>query len=470
MSKTLLAPRWVWCPEGGLRENHAVLVAADGAILDVLPDDQAIDARRIDLPGSLLLPGLINLHNHAMSGPMFRGLADDIAPGDLPGHIVFSLLMPMGDLAAEIMTEEEVGDAAEMALLEGLRCGMTTVLDVYRLQQAPFIARARGLGLRSYSCPYLFSTPGLDMAPDGTPLYRPEGSADPGFDAIVRLIEAHDEGPRGRTRVGFGPHGPDSCTPDLLRRVEAKAREMDTIVSIHAAQNLHEVEIVRQRHGKAPMEHLRDLGLLREGVVVAHAMYATDDELDLVRAGGATIASCPLAFARSGRFVPLARFEASGVRLGIGTDGVTLDMVQELRTASIFAKVQSGTPHGLSATRVLRAATRDAALALGRPDLGIVAAGARADLIAVDLSSSRYQPVWDPLKAFVTNGSAVDLSLVMVEGRELLRDGRVTIADERAVTRRGAAAIERVWQEALRRGRIPRSVAERAGRAAPAHA
>ena len=144
--------------------------------------------------------------------------------------------------------------------------------------------------------------------------------------------------------------------------------------------------------------------------------------------------------------------------------------MQELRTASIFAKVQSGTPHGLSATRVLRAATRDAALALGRPDIGVVAPGARADLIAVDLSSSRYQPVWDPLKAFVTNGSAADLSLVMVDGRELLRDGRVTVADERAVTRRGAAAIERVWQEALRRGRIPRSVAERAGRAAPPHA
>lgn len=466
-SPTLLLPRWVWCARHGLREGHAVLVGADGAILDVPAQPPPLDAQRIDLPGALLMPGLVNLHNHALSAPLFRGLADDIAPGDLPGHIVFSLLMPLGDLAAEVMTPEDIGDAAEMALLEGLRSGMTTVLDVFRLQQAPFIGRAKRLGLRSYSCPYLFSTPGLDMAADGTPLYRPEGSADPGFDAVLALFEEHDEGPRGRTRIGFGPHGPESCTPELLRRVEAKARDLGTIVSIHAAQNLHEIDLVRQRHGKGSMAHLRDLGLLREGVVLAHAMYATDEELALVRQGGAAIASCPLAFARSGRFVPLARFEAAGVRLGIGTDGVTLDMVQEIRTASVFAKVQSGAAHGLSAERVLRAATRDAALALGREDLGVIAPGARADLIAVDLRSSRYQPVWDPLKALVTNGAASDLALVMVEGRVLLRDGRVLTADEGAVTRRGAAAIERVWQQALRRGRIPASVAARAGRAAP---
>ncbi len=162
--------------------------------------------------------------------------------------------------------------------------------------------------------------------------------------------------------------------------------------------------------------------------------------------------------------MPLARFEASGVRLGIGTDGVTLDMVQEMRTASVFAKVQSGHAHGLSAERVLRAATRDAALALGRKDLGVITPGARADLIAMDLRSSRYQPVWDPLKALVTNGAAADLALVMVDGRVLLRGGEVLMADEGAVTRRGAAAIERVWQEALRRGRIPAGVAARAGR------
>jgi cytosine/adenosine deaminase-related metal-dependent hydrolase len=467
MDITIIEPRWTWCAAHGLRHRHSIVVGADGAILDVTPEPVTREARRIAVPEGLALPGLINLHNHALSAPLFRGLADDVAPGDLPGHIVFSLLMPLGDLAAEIMTEEEIGDAAELALLEGLRTGTTTLLDVFRTRQAMLIPRARALGLRSYSCPYLFSTPGLNMTADGRPTYGAAGAdvgADTGFDAILRLFAAHDEGPRGRTRVGFGPHGPDSCTPELLRAVDAKARELGTIVSVHAAQNLHEIEVVRGRHGVGSIRHLRDQGLLRPGVVLAHCMYAEDDELEMVRAHGAAVASCPLGFARSGRFVPLAHFEAAGLRLGIGTDGVTLDMVAELRAASVFAKVQSGLPGALSAERVLTAATRDSALALGRDDLGVIAPGARADLLVMDLGGSAYQPVWDPLKAMITNGNARDLALVMVEGRALLRDGAVLTADAAAVTRRGAAAVARLWDEAQRRGLVPASILARAGR------
>lgn len=454
----VIEPGWAWDTENGLRSGVHVVVQ-DGIVADVVREAPTLDARRIAAPDGLLLPGLINLHNHALSAPLFRGLADDIAPGDIPGHIVFSLLMPLGEVAAAVMTEEEIGDAAEMALLEGLRSGMTGVLDVHRVTQWPFIERAKRLGLRSWTCPYTFSET-VGMTPEGKPTYTP--AAETGFEATLALFDRFDEGPRGVTRVGFGPHGPDSNTPELLRRIDEAARERQTVVSIHAAQNLIEIARVKELHGKGSIDHLRELGLLRPGVVLAHGMFATDEEFATIAAEGAALASCPLAFARSGRFVPLARMEAAGLRLGIGTDGVTLDMLHEIRTASVFAKVQSGTPHGLAAPRILRAATRDAALALGRDDLGLIQPGQRADLIMFDLSSSRYQPVWDPLKALITNGSAADLALAMVEGRVLLRDGRVLSADAANVTRRGRAAISRIWREAARRGAIPVSIAERA--------
>lgn len=460
MKHTVITPRWIFSPGAKLLENHSVIVA-DGRVADIVPGLPALDAERIEAPEGLLLPGLINLHNHAASAPLFRGLADDILPGDLPGHIVFSLLMPVGDLAAKLFPPDEIGDVAEMALLAGLQSGTTTVLDIFRLPQAPFIDRARALGLRSYACPYLFSQPGLGMTADGKPVYGADAAAGTGFEEILALHRAHDEGPRGRTRVGFGPHGADSCTPDLLRAVEAKARELDTVIAIHAAQNLHEVEIVRARHGKAPLEHLRDLGLVRPGVILGHCMYATDAELGVVRDGGAAIATCPLAFARSGRFVPVARFQQSGVRWGIGTDGVTLDMITELRTAAIFAKAQSGHPHAGTAAAVLAAATRDAALALGRSDLGVIAKGAVADLLLLDLSGARYAPVWDPAKAVVTNGAAESITLVMVDGQVLLRDGRVLTTDADAVVRRGRAAIERIWQACAATGAIPAQIAAR---------
>ncbi|WP_270937677.1 amidohydrolase family protein [Falsiroseomonas oryzae] len=454
----VIEPGWAWDAENGLRSGVHVVIR-DGMVADVLRERPTLDAERIVAPDALLLPGLVNLHNHALSAPLFRGLADDIAPGDIPGHIVFSLLMPLGDVAAAVMTEEEIGDAAEMALLEGLRSGMTGLLDVYRVAQWPFIERAKRLGLRSWSCPYTFSET-VGMTAEGKATYTP--TQDTGFEATLALFDRFDEGPKGVTRVGFGPHGPDSNTPDLLRRIDAAARERQTVVSIHAAQNLIEIARVKEQHGKGSIDHLRDLNLLRPGVVLAHGMFATDDEFATIAREGAALASCPLAFARSGRFVPLARMEAAGLRLGIGTDGVTLDMLQEIRTASIFAKVQSNTPHGLAAPRILRAATRDAALALGRDDLGLIQPGQRADLVMFDLGSSRYQPVWDPLKALLTNGSAADLVLSMVEGRVLLRDGKVMTADAAAVTRRGRAAIGRVWREAARRGAIPASISARA--------
>ena len=111
MDITVIEPRWTWCAAHGLRQGHRIVVGADGAILDVTREPVTRDALRIVVPEGLALPGLINLHNHALSAPLFRGLADDIAPGDLPGHIVFSLLMPLGDLAAEVMTE--VAEKAE---------------------------------------------------------------------------------------------------------------------------------------------------------------------------------------------------------------------------------------------------------------------------------------------------------------------------------------------------------------------
>lgn len=98
----VLSPRWLWCAETGLREGAHLVIAGD-RIADIVSERPSLDAERIELPDGLLTPGLINLHNHAFSAPLFRGLADDIQPGDLPGHIPFSLLMPLCDLVSEIM-------------------------------------------------------------------------------------------------------------------------------------------------------------------------------------------------------------------------------------------------------------------------------------------------------------------------------------------------------------------------------
>ena len=119
MHTLIIEAGWIWDAASGLRRGQHVVVR-DGRIADVTPDRPTMEADRIALPDGLLMPGFVNLHNHAFSAPLFRGLADDIGEGDLPGDIVYSLLMPLGDIAAETLSPDEIGDVAEMALLETL--------------------------------------------------------------------------------------------------------------------------------------------------------------------------------------------------------------------------------------------------------------------------------------------------------------------------------------------------------------
>lgn len=95
MTVMFIEPRLIGCAEHSLRSGRSVVVGGDGAVFDVTPERPTLDAERIVLPEILLIPGLINPHNHALSAPLFCGFADDIAPGDVPGHMGFSLLMPL---------------------------------------------------------------------------------------------------------------------------------------------------------------------------------------------------------------------------------------------------------------------------------------------------------------------------------------------------------------------------------------
>ncbi len=454
----VVSPRWLWCAQTGLREGAHLIIEGD-RIADVVQERPSLDAERIELPDGLLMPGLINLHNHAFSAPLFRGLADDIGPDDLPGHILFSLLMPLGDLVSDIMTPNAIGDAVEMSLLESLMTGTTAMMDIWRPQQRQFVPRATALGLRTWSCPYLFTQPNLTMDEAGKPAWRGADASDASFDFVMRLHAEEHRGPDGLASIGFGPHGPDSNSPALLRRIDAAARELGCLVTIHCAQNPMEVAAVKAAQGKGSVAHIADCGLLRPGVILAHAMFSTDEEIAMVRDAGATIASCPLGFARSGRGVPMARFLESGVRLGIGTDGVTLDMVDELRAAAMLAKTQAGKAGIGTAERLLTAATRDAADALQRPDLGRLTPGSRADLVMFDLSRPRYQPVWNPLRALLTNGQGSDAHTVITAGVVRVQDRKLVRGDAAAITQRGRTAIENIWSEAARRGAIPAKLA-----------
>ncbi|SDR64367.1 Cytosine/adenosine deaminase [Rhizobiales bacterium GAS113] len=430
------------------------IVVEKGRIADLTRSPPA-DADTISLPQGIAMPGFINLHNHTINAPLFRGIVDDLPRSAIGESKVYSMLMPMGGLAASLLDERELRAIMALGLLEVLRSGVTTLVDQFRPPQASIFDLAREWGLRLYGAPYLFSPAAgvIDASVAGASRGSLEGET--GLAEFERLFRTHDGGPEGLVRVILGPHAADSCGPDLLHRVDAIARERNILVTIHLAQSQGEVDRVAQQRGLGCAAYMQSVGLLREGVILAHGTHLTDDELRQVHDAGAAIANCASVFLRGGKAPSFERFRRAGVGAGIGTDAERMDFFAQLRATGFASKQAYGAGDAATAAALLRAATMDAADILRRPDLGRIAKGAAADLLVIDALKPHLQPINDPVRSVVWYATPADIDTVLINGRAVIRGGKTVGIDEAAILAAGAAATRRVWAESRRRGYFP---------------
>jgi cytosine/adenosine deaminase-related metal-dependent hydrolase len=161
-------------------------------------------------------------------------------------------------------------------------------------------------------------------------------------------------------------------------------------------------------------------------------------------------------FARAGVTAAFGRFASHGVRTVVGTDGYNMDLLGELNAASMISKIAAGRPDVATAPELIDAVTAAAAAAVGRPDLGHVAAGATADLTVVDLRHPQMQPLADPRRGLIALANRADIAQVFVDGRLLIDGGRLVRGDEQAISAAGAAAIGRIWDLPEARAALPR--------------
>jgi cytosine/adenosine deaminase-related metal-dependent hydrolase len=228
--------------------------------------------------------------------------------------------------------------------------------------------------------------------------------------------------------------------------VRRLADEIGCPVTTHVAQSEAELQVVAERYGgRSPVEYLDWVGLLGSDLLAAHCIHAPPRDLETLRHRGTTVINCTRTFSRGAVAAPFGRFTANGLRTVIGTDGYNMDLVTELGAAGLVAKLTATNSSIATARDLVRAATTDAAAALRRPDLGRIAPGCPADLVAFDLGRPHLQPVSDPLQALIWRGSGADLWLSMVDGQVLVDEGVYQISDEATIATAGAAAIEKVW-------------------------
>ncbi|MFZ5493173.1 MAG: TRZ/ATZ family hydrolase [Pseudomonadota bacterium] len=425
--------RWVIPvePAGRVMHHHAVAVQ-DGRIVAVLPDaaarEQFADWPRVERPRHALIPGLVNAHTHAAM-TLLRGLADDLP------------LMPW--LQQHIWPAEQrfvgpafVRDGSALAVAEMLKAGITCFADMYFFgEETAQVAAAAGMRA-------VIGLIAIDF---------PSAYASDADDYLRRGLALHDAW-RGHPliRTAFAPHAPYTVSDAPLKQIAVLAEELDLPVQIHLHETAHEVAESESRHGVRPLERLAGLGLLTPHLVGVHATQLLAGEIGSLAAAGASIVHCPESNMKlASGTCPLPALLAAGVNVAIGTDGAAsnndLDLLGELKTAGLLAKLASGDAAAAPAPALLHMATLGGARALGLDDdIGSLVPGKAADLVALDLSAPHCQPVHDPISQLIYAAGRDAVSDVWVAGRQLLKDGWFTALDVDAILARAAEWGERI--------------------------
>jgi cytosine/adenosine deaminase-related metal-dependent hydrolase len=416
-------------------ENGAILIRdsvieAIGATKD-LPDQAD---RVIDLEGKIALPGLVNTHHHLYQ-TLTRCLPNT---QDAP---LFSWLRNLYPIWGNL-TPEGVYVSALVGLAELVLSGCTTTVDQLYLfpngvRLDDEIRAAQELGVRFHPCRGSMS---LGESEGGLP---PDELVQDEETILVdsrRIIEEyHDPRPCAMCRIMVAPCSPFSVTPDLLRNSRELAQSYGVRCHTHVAETQDEETFCLEEYGRRPVQFLADLGWLGEDVSYAHGVYLTEDEMRLFAETGTGVAHCPTSNMRLGSGIaPVVRMLDLGVRVGLAVDGSASNdsshMLNEARMAMLLQRVRYG-PTSMSARQVLELSTLGGAALLGRDDIGALADGKAADVIAIDLDRIQYSGAGDPVAAIIFCGP-VEVDLSIINGRVVVDDGQFVDFDLRSVLSR----------------------------------
>ncbi len=365
----------------------------------------------IDGTGKAIIPGFVNTHTHtAMT--LFRGFADD---------------MPLEEwLTRKIwpheahLTPDDVYWGSKLACLEMIKTGTTSFLDMYFHLDATAQA-AEEMGLRAFLSSVCFDH------------FDPE-IAEKTKRANLRIFTA-DKPYSSRIRYVVGPHAVYTVSGDTLRWAARLAEEHDALLTIHLAETQTEVANAVQAFGLTPVRYLHKLGLLSPRLVVAHCLWADEEEIKMLGDNGVRIAHNPASNMKlaSGYRFPYKELQEAGATVTLATDGCSssnnLDMVEAMKLASLLGKAWRFDPEAMPAPEMLRMATRNGAEAL-RLNAGEIAPGFLADFSLVDLKSSFFTPNFNTVSnlVYAANGSCIDT--VVCDGKILMRNRKVPGEEE----------------------------------------
>ena len=428
---------------GSQEIDNGWVLARDGMIAEIGSGPPPPADEVIDEPNCLAMPGLVNAHDH-----MYQWATR----GYVPDGTLFEWLRALYPVWARI-DADTVRVAARAAIANLLLSGCTLSTDHHYVfpHRRPgifeaLIDAARELGMRFHPCRGSMS---LGESQGGLP---PDSVVEKEDDILAdteaMIARHHNPRPGSMCRVVVAPCSPFSVTPQLMRDSAELARRHEVRLHTHLAETLDEERFCVEKFGMRPFELMEDLGWTGDDVWYAHAIHLSDAEVDRIAEVHTGVAHCPSSNMRLGagacRVEDLVR---AGARVGLGVDGSAsnedANLAMEAHQALLLARVRNASPQALDARTAWRLATKGGAECLGRDDCGTLEPGKCADVVCFRVDDLAHAGIKD-LLAGLALAPPARAQTVIVNGRAVVRGGRLLTADEDQVAREIAATSRRL--------------------------
>jgi len=386
------------------------------------------EAATLDLGESAIIPGLINAHSHLELTAM-RGFLEDETD-------FFAWLRKLTRARLERMTADDLRVSASWGACEAARAGVTCVAD------------ASDAALQSMNALDDVGLRGIVFQESFGPDPR---LAQENFEKLTEKISGLRERETSLVNVGVSPHAPYTVCSQQLQMISRFALDEKLPVMMHAAETEMEVELLGQGKGpfaeglksrgiewRAPgvstIQYLLEVGLLETRPLLAHCIHVDEVDLDTIKQTATRVAHCPKSNVKLGHGVaPFHSMIEKGIDVGLGSDSVvsnnTCDLLEEARFALLLARSRGSCD--LNCDDVLRVATLGGADSLGLTGkVGELKEGLQADFAVVSLAGGHQVPSYGPAETLIFASSGRDVTMTVVAGREVFRDGCVTTTDE----------------------------------------
>ena len=384
--------------------------------IDKMPENFTAD-ETIDGTNRMMMPGFVNGHTHAYMS-VFRNYADDL-PFD---EWLFGKIDPLESK----MTAEEAYWGNLLSISEMLHTGTTCFIDQQMFPKMAVKACA-DTGMRALITRGLVGSDRNDEA------------------FTRRLAEAFDEMDYARENsvsnvtFGLGPHAIYTCGGDAIARCAEIAEEKGLPINIHLTETQYEFDTCMKEHGMTPVAYLESLGVFKSPTILAHCVYLTDEDYEILKDPNITVVTNPASNMKlANGFAPVARMLKEGIRVALGTDGASsnnaLNMFREMTLLSLTQKGAGRDSLALTAEETMTVALENGYEAIGEAErMGRIEKGCVADVILIDETAPNFQPHFNWKAALVYSSTGTEVTDVLVGGRILMRNKVLTTIDEERV-------------------------------------